>query len=160
MTYTISLPVTSKWAIFVCHGNSKNWGSTARENIDPHQIKTFNCDKQIVTDWCTDFTNGMDREYGTHFWTGGAHWVSLGNTLEVFYEGEHVQSITQIPTVWPADKQLWQVCCEYMDEDTCNWELDWVDFSTEKEAIAFMQTPELGRSSLSRTLPNGEVLCL
>ena len=148
MSYTISLPISSKWAIFVCH-------SVRHNNIDPHHIKTFNCDKQIVTDWCTNFTNGIER--GDHYFSGGAYWVSLGNTLEVFFEGEHIQSITQVPTVWPADAQRWQVCIEYFDDDSYSYELDWIDFSTEKEARAYMTKHSDMRSSLSRTLPNGGV---
>ena len=159
MTYQISLPVTSKWVIFVCHGNKSKWGTeTLPMNLDPHQVKTFNCDKQIVDDWCTDYTNGMNREHGSHFRTGGAHWVSLGNTLEVFYEGEHFQSIDQVPTCWPADAHRWVVTFEYPDEETYNWEIDCADFTTEKEARNFMSKDIKDyRSSLSRELPNGSV---
>lgn len=161
MTYTISLPVSSKWVIFVCHGNKSKWGrDDLPMNVDPHQVKTFNCDKQRVADWCCDYTNGMAREFPTHYLTGGAHWVSLGNTLEVFYEGEHIQSIDQVPTCWPSDAHRWLVTFEYLDEDTYNWELDFADFSTEKEARHFM-TNEIKdlRSSLTRELPNGTVNC-
>ena len=146
--------------IAVCHGGKSILADANTPNIDPHQIKTFNCDKQIVADWCTDYTNGMSREYPTHYWTGGAHWVGLGNTLEVFYEGEHIQSITQVPTVWPADAHQWVVTLEYFDEDSFNWEMDWQDFKTEEEARHFMANDIKDlRSSLSRHLPNGEVPC-
>ena len=143
--YTISLPVTSKWVIFVTHAGG--------HGIDPHRIQTFNCDKSIVSEWCNNYTNNGDL-----YWTGGAYWCSqLNNTLEVYYMGEHIQSISNVPTVFPKEAQTWTVCIEYYDEDSYNMELDYITFPCEQDALAFMCKNSGSRMDLSRDLPNGSV---
>ena len=138
----ITINVTAPWAIVI---NSMVAGK------NPHHIETFNCDKSIIEDDICDHTKPS-------FLQGCWHWAHLGNTLEVFHNGEKIQEITKedIPIVPQAQDITWYVSGEYMDEDTCNWEWDFVNFDTQEEAHAFMDSCEtMCHMSVTAHYPHG-----
>lgn len=138
----ITLNVSFPWAIVI---NSKVCGNS------PHHIKTFNCAKSIIEDDICDHTK-------PDFLDGCWKWANLGNTLIVFHNGEKIQEITkdQIAIVPGPQDITWYVTGEYMDEDSCNWETDYVQFSSQKEAHAFMDTCDsMDRMSVHAHYPHG-----
>lgn len=138
----ITINVTYPWAVVITSHVVGN---------NPHHIKTFNCAKSIIEDDICDHTKPS-------FLDGCWKWASLGNTLEVFHNGEKIQEITkeQIPIVPGPDDIIWYVTGEYMDEDTCNWEEDFIDFPTQAEAHAYMAANQtMSNMSVHAHYPHG-----